>query len=105
VPVCHVFRASLPVSAIIFAPFSRTAAISARWSWIRLSLVMINHWRSATSGIQTRSSVAGSLIGHGGRVRRWDRGARIPRISRVAPESSNDARDAKDVRVEVEAGV
>lgn len=68
---CHVFRASLPVSAIIFAPFSRTAAISARWSWIRLSLVMINHWRSATSGIQTRSNVAGSVIGHGGRVRRW----------------------------------
>jgi hypothetical protein len=90
---CHVFRASLPVSAIIFAPFSRTAAISARWSWIRLSRdpdaiergrIVDRAWRSGPS---------------------VDRGARIPRISRVAPQSSNDARDAKDVRVEVEADV
>jgi hypothetical protein len=62
---CQVLRASLPVSATILAPCSLTAETSARWSWIRLSRVITSQPRFATSGIQTRSGVAGSETGQG----------------------------------------
>jgi hypothetical protein len=61
--------ASRLASAIMRAPLSRTAAISARRCWIRLSRVTISHPRAATIGIQASSVVAGVATGEGGRSR------------------------------------
>jgi hypothetical protein len=68
---CQVLRASLPVNATILAPCSLTAETSARWSWIRLSRVIMSQPCPATPGIHTRSGVAGSEMRHAGRARRW----------------------------------
>jgi hypothetical protein len=66
-------RRSVASSAARFtirAPLERTASISARWSWMRWSRVMMSHSWRAVWGIQTASSVAGSVMVHGAQIRR-----------------------------------
>ena len=67
----HFVLASRWLRATIFAPLSRTALISFRFSMILLSRVMISHPLAATTGIQSSSSASGLAIGQGGRCRLW----------------------------------
>jgi hypothetical protein len=58
-------RASGPWSVTMRALWPRTAPISARWSWMLRSRVMMSQPRVATCGSQSTSRVAGVIV-HGG---------------------------------------
>src|SRR6266705_4834187 len=99
----QVFFASLPARAIMRALLSRTASISALWSWMWPSLVMISHpWR-AVSGIHTRVVSLGVRDGTRRALAKMDGPAGIAWIGHIGPESHEYLGQPHDVSVDVEA--
>lgn len=94
--------ASRPARATMRAPLSRTAAISARFTAMLLSRVMISQSRRVTSGIQPGSNVAGEAIGHASRRRLNRSPPGSPGVGHISTNLHKDLREAQNIGVDIE---